>query len=164
MPIGNAAIVSLYDITVPNMWHKGETANENVSITPHNKLVYLASIHAKNDTMPETRVVKRRIANVTTQSNQQVTRRLLLACRKHTLESMNAKTSTQKGEKIMLEDPYSNETVWGPSMEVVQARHQAALTHRCSCGNQRDPTEIKHVGSRRWISCLRCLGTIEQLS
>lgn len=61
-------------------------------------------------------------------------------------------------------DKYANETIFGPSMTVVKARHRAALTHKCSCGKMKDPTEVKKVGSRTWISCHRCLGTIKQLS
>ena len=34
----------------------------------------------------------------------------------------------------------------------------------CHCGKQRRPSEIHKIGSRTWISCLRCLGQIKQLS
>ncbi len=61
-------------------------------------------------------------------------------------------------------DKYSNETVYGPSMATVKARHRAVLTHRCGCGKLRDPSDVKRVGSRSWISCNRCLGQIKQLS
>lgn len=61
-------------------------------------------------------------------------------------------------------DKYSNETILGPSLETVKARHRAALTHKCGCGKLRDPSEIHKAYSRTWISCLRCLGTIKQLS
>ena len=62
------------------------------------------------------------------------------------------------------QDKYSNETMLGPSLEVVKARHRAAFTHRCGCGKLRDPSAIHKIGSRTWVSCLRCLGTIKQLS
>jgi hypothetical protein len=48
-------------------------------------------------------------------------------------------------------------------MATVMARHKAVLTHRCSCGKLRDPVE-KKAFSRHWLACLRCLGTIKQLS
>lgn len=49
-------------------------------------------------------------------------------------------------------------------MACTRARQQAVLKRRCVCGNKRRPTEVKAVGSRRWISCHRCLGTIKQIS
>lgn len=64
----------------------------------------------------------------------------------------------------MYTDKYSNETPIGPSMATVKARHRAAMSHKCTCGKLKDPTEVKHVGSRSWISCHRCLGQIKQLS
>lgn len=64
----------------------------------------------------------------------------------------------------MYTDKYSNETPIGPSMATVKARHRAAMTHKCGCGKLKDPTEVKRVGSRSWISCHRCLGSIKQLS
>jgi hypothetical protein len=62
-------------------------------------------------------------------------------------------------------DKYAGEH-WdgGPSMDVVRARHRAVIERKCRCGNKRDPSEIKRVGSRTWISCLRCFGQIKQLS
>lgn len=63
----------------------------------------------------------------------------------------------------MYTDPYSNETPLGPSMDTVRARHRAALSKRCSCGKLRHP-ETKSVGSRVWVACKRCLGTIRQIS
>jgi len=64
----------------------------------------------------------------------------------------------------MYADKYSNETSIGPSMEVVRARHRAVMARKCVCGSKKDPTEVKQVGSRRFISCYRCLGQIKQLS
>ncbi len=52
----------------------------------------------------------------------------------------------------------------GPSMEVVAARHVAVMCSKCRCGSKKDPTEVRSVGSRSWISCFRCLGQIKQLS
>jgi len=33
----------------------------------------------------------------------------------------------------------------GPTMEVVKARHQAVLRHKCCCGPRKDPTEIRRL-------------------
>lgn len=52
----------------------------------------------------------------------------------------------------------------GPCMPCVRARHRAAITHRCSCGSQRIPAPLARIGSRSWIACNRCLGTIRQVS
>ncbi len=52
----------------------------------------------------------------------------------------------------------------GPSMEVIKARHMAVRLGKCHCGSKKDPTEVKSVGSRTWISCHRCFGQIKQLS
>ena len=64
----------------------------------------------------------------------------------------------------MFEDKYAQETWQGPSMATVRARQRAAFTGRCSCGKLADPTEVKQIYSRKFISCHRCLGTIKQLS
>ena len=63
------------------------------------------------------------------------------------------------------QDKYAGEH-WdgGPSMEVVRARHRAVVDRRCRCGAKKDPTAVKRIGSRSWISCHRCLGQIKQLS
>ncbi len=62
-------------------------------------------------------------------------------------------------------DPYFGQHVdGGPTMEVVVARHKAAMTHKCGCRGKKDPTEIRRIGSRTWIDCRRCLGQIKQLS
>lgn len=68
---------------------------------------------------------------------------------------------------------------WTVCLECTKARHRAAMTHRCACGRRRRESEvhatagvtvrhvdgtIKRVGGRRWISCLRCLGQVRQLS
>jgi hypothetical protein len=44
------------------------------------------------------------------------------------------------------------------------ARHKAVVRKKCSCGKAKRPSDIKKNGSRTWISCLRCLGQIKQLS
>lgn len=50
-------------------------------------------------------------------------------------------------------------------MECVKARAKAAMTHRCSCGKKKRPSEVHGLPrQRQWISCLRCLGTIEQVN
>lgn len=64
----------------------------------------------------------------------------------------------------MYVDKYSNETVLGPSLAVVKARHRAVMVKKCVCGNLKDPSEVKRVGSRSFVSCERCLGQIKQLS
>lgn len=49
--------------------------------------------------------------------------------------------------------------------DCVRARARTATAGRhCHCGSKRRPSAIKQAGSRRWISCLRCLGQIKQLS
>ena len=55
----------------------------------------------------------------------------------------------------------------GPCMNCVRARAASvAANGRCVCGKRKripDP-QIHRVFSRTWQSCLRCLGTIAQLS
>ena len=50
------------------------------------------------------------------------------------------------------------------AFEVIRARHRAAVTGRCGCGRKHIESDVHRVGSRTWVSCLRCLGTIRQLS
>lgn len=50
-----------------------------------------------------------------------------------------------------------------PCMDCVRARHRAALTHRCTCGRKRRESDPHKIGSRRWTTCARCLGTVRQL-
>lgn len=53
----------------------------------------------------------------------------------------------------------------GPCMNCVRSRAAAAQDGRCHCGRKAIPDpEIHRVYSRTWQSCLRCLGTIKQLS
>lgn len=63
----------------------------------------------------------------------------------------------------MFSDKYELETWAGPSMATVMARQRAAFGGGCKCGKLRDPV-TKSNGSRTWLSCLRCLGTIKQLT
>ena len=64
----------------------------------------------------------------------------------------------------MYTDKYDDGMWNSPSMDVVRARHRAAMDHKCHCGSLRDPSTEKRIGSRRWISCERCFGQIKQLS
>lgn len=54
---------------------------------------------------------------------------------------------------------------WDVCLACTKARHRAVVNHgRCSCGSKRVEGEvIKHLG-RSWVPCVRCLGTIRQLS
>lgn len=47
--------------------------------------------------------------------------------------------------------------------DCTRARQRAVALRRCSCRKKR-PSEVKKIGSRSWISCLKCLGQIKQLS
>lgn len=59
-------------------------------------------------------------------------------------------------------------------MDCVRARQKAAMGKGCKCGRKRRESEVKHAGGiningtmrggRSWISCLRCLGQVRQLS
>lgn len=54
-----------------------------------------------------------------------------------------------------------------PCLACVKARARVATTGRGRCGcpkRLKRPTDVKRIGSRTWIACERCLGTIEQLS
>jgi hypothetical protein len=58
------------------------------------------------------------------------------------------------------------EPIWkwaDPCMPCVRARARAAFTHRCSCGRKRRERTVSN-GSRTWVSCDRCLGSVRQLS
>lgn len=63
----------------------------------------------------------------------------------------------------MFADKYDAETFNGPSLATIMARQKAAFGGRCKCAKLRDPV-TKSVGSRTWLACLRCLGTIKQIS
>jgi hypothetical protein len=46
-----------------------------------------------------------------------------------------------------------------------QSRQAAAMDHRCHCGvGRRRISELHEHYSRKWYSCLRCLGTVEQIA
>jgi len=50
-------------------------------------------------------------------------------------------------------------------MDCVRARHRAVVKRgRCTCGAKRRELPVSRVGSRTWIPCGRCLGTVRQLS
>jgi hypothetical protein len=51
-----------------------------------------------------------------------------------------------------------------PCLPCVRARHRAAVTHRCACPSKLRRLKECQVYSRRWLACLRCLGTYKQLS
>jgi len=53
---------------------------------------------------------------------------------------------------------------YGVCLDCTEARHNAVLKRKCVCGNKKRESEIHKIGSRTWISCLRCLGQIKQLS
>lgn len=54
---------------------------------------------------------------------------------------------------------------WNVCMDCTRARARAVANHsRCTCGNKARPTEVMRSGSRTWISCHRCLGSIRQLT
>lgn len=46
----------------------------------------------------------------------------------------------------------------------VSARASAAVKKRCSCSKQFRREEERTTGYRRWVVCLRCLGTVRQLA
>lgn len=50
-------------------------------------------------------------------------------------------------------------------MPCTKARHKAVLSRKCSCGKATQE-KLCQVGKhgRKWISCLRCLGTVRQVS
>jgi hypothetical protein len=43
------------------------------------------------------------------------------------------------------------------------ARAHAVQTKRCVCRSKQRLSGTHQTGSRKWISCLRCLGTVRQL-
>lgn len=53
---------------------------------------------------------------------------------------------------------------WEVCLDCTKARNRAFTNGgRCVCRSKR-PSELHKTGSRSWISCLRCLGTIKQVS
>ena len=64
----------------------------------------------------------------------------------------------------MYTDKYSTETFDGPSLATCRARARAAMDGRCHCGRHKDPGEVRSIGSRSWLPCQRCLGSIKQLT
>ena len=55
-------------------------------------------------------------------------------------------------------------TMWSVCMDCTKARARSAFNGRCHCGRLRVPGRERSVGSRRWIPCQRCLGTIKQVA
>ena len=54
---------------------------------------------------------------------------------------------------------------WGVCMGCTKARHRAVLNRgKCGCGSKKVPGDIARTGSRSWVPCNRCLGSIKQLS
>lgn len=51
-----------------------------------------------------------------------------------------------------------------PCMDCIRARATAAHTHRCVCSKALAQPEQHQIGSRIWIGCNRCLGSIRQLA
>jgi len=52
---------------------------------------------------------------------------------------------------------------WDVCLACIRVRARAAHTKRCECGSARRPRGPHRSGSRRWVSCGRCLGVITQL-
>lgn len=46
--------------------------------------------------------------------------------------------------------------------DCVKARHRAAVKRKCACGRKAVPAPEARMGSRTWVPCRRCLGTIRQ--
>ncbi len=58
-----------------------------------------------------------------------------------------------------------SDTYNGVCMDCTRARQKAATSRGgCKCGGKKVPSEVKQMGSRKWISCERCFGQISQLS
>lgn len=54
---------------------------------------------------------------------------------------------------------------WGVCMDCTKSRAKCVASHgRCVCGKKAVPAEVIRTGSRSWVPCNRCLGTIRQLS
>jgi hypothetical protein len=53
----------------------------------------------------------------------------------------------------------------GPCLDCARARQKAAMSGRCSCPKRlRRESKVKRVGSRSWVGCDRCFGSVRQLS
>lgn len=54
---------------------------------------------------------------------------------------------------------------YNPCLACVRARQRTAVSGgRCLCGRRARPGDVLTHFSRSWVPCLRCLGTIRQLS
>lgn len=54
--------------------------------------------------------------------------------------------------------------IFDPCLACVRVRQKAAFSGRCACGRRARPGDVLTHFSRSWVPCLRCLGTIRQLS
>lgn len=53
---------------------------------------------------------------------------------------------------------------WTACLDCTRARMRSAMSGRCTCGTHKIPGDVCRVGSRSWIPCRRCLGSIRQLT
>ena len=53
---------------------------------------------------------------------------------------------------------------WTVCLDCTRARMRSVLSGRCTCGTHKVPGELCRVGSRSWIHCRRCLGSIRQVT
>jgi len=54
---------------------------------------------------------------------------------------------------------------WDVCLDCTKARARTASNHgRCSCGRKARAGKMAKTFSRKWTPCLRCLGTIKQIS
>ncbi len=53
---------------------------------------------------------------------------------------------------------------WTVCLDCTKARQRAVASGRCACGGRAIPGELCRVGSRSWIPCRRCLGSIRQVT
>ncbi len=54
---------------------------------------------------------------------------------------------------------------WRVCLDCTRARHRAVIARgRCRCGKKARPGEVCRMGSRSWVPCRRCLGSLEQLT
>lgn len=80
---------------------------------------------------------------------------------------MNQLSDTPKchgcGEVISIVDQREGYSV---CLDCTKARQAAVMAHgACKCAAKRNPdARIRIVGSRKWIACNRCLGTVRQLA
>lgn len=67
-------------------------------------------------------------------------------------------------------NPFDLAGRWSVCMDCTKARHRSATTGgRCKCGRKAREGDLCEVNpgrptGRKWIPCLRCLGTIKQVN